>query len=231
MFISSNTNLRLVTLLDNFLAALRQSSLQPKRFMLQTGSKHYGFYLGPAAVPAFESDPRVTLDNNFYYAQEDAVTRYCQSVGCQWNVARPSWIVGAVPDSQLNHLIGIGIYAAVQAHLGQPLRFPGDYVAWDREMVQSTGTLNAHFQEWLVLSSHTTNEAFNINDGQPFTWGRLWPLLAGWYGIDWEPPETDEARYRKVKSPSKHTPRGYVDFLTRGPDWHAPVRVIKLMYG
>lgn len=211
MFISSNTNLRLVTLLDNFLAALRQSSLKPKRFMLQTGSKHYGFYLGPAAVPAFESDPRVTLDNNFYYAQEDAVAKYCQSVGCQLNVARPSWIVGAVPDSQLNHLIGIGIYATVQAHLGQPLRFPGDYSAWDREMIQSTATLNAHFQEWLALSHHTVNEAFNIHDGQSFTWGRLWPSLAGWYEMDWEPPETNEAKYRKVKSPSKRMPRGYVN--------------------
>lgn len=209
--IGSNTDLGLATLLDNFLAALRQSRLKPKRFMLQTGSKHYGFYLGPAAVPAFESDPRVTLDNNFYYAQEDAVARYCQSVGCQWNVARPSWIVGAVPDSQLNHLVGIGIYAAVQAHLGQPLRFPGDYSAWDREMVQSTGTLNAHFQEWLVLSHHTMNEAFNIHDGQSFTWGRLWPSLARWYGIDWEPPSTDEANYRMIKSPSQHTPRGYVN--------------------
>lgn len=99
----------------------------------------------------------------------------------------------------------------MQAHLGKPLRFPGDYVAWDREMAQSTGTLNAHFQEWLALSHHTMNEAFNIHDGQSFTWARLWPLLAGWYGINWEPPAADEAKYRKVKSPSKHTPRGYVN--------------------
>ena len=208
ILISSTTNLTPVTLLGNFTAALRLSILKPKRFMLQTGSKHYGFHLGPAAVPALESDPRVTLDNNFYYAQEDAVAGYCQLVGCQWNVARPSWIVGAVRDSQLNHLVGIGIYAAVQAHLGQPLRFPGDYHAWDREMVQSSATLNAHFEEWIVLSDHTANQAFNIHDGQSFTWGRLWPALSRWYGVDWEPPEADETKYQLMNSPSLQAPRG-----------------------
>lgn len=215
MSVASNTNSELVILLGNFLEALHQSGLRTKRLMLQTGAKHYGFYLGPVAVPAFESDPRVTQDNIFYYAQEDAVARYCQLTGCQWNVARPSWIVGAVHDSQLNHLLGVGIYAAVQAHLGQALRFPGDYYAWDREQVQSTGTLNAHFEEWLVLSQHTANEAFNIHDGQSFSWGRLWPLLARWYEIDWEPPEMDEAKYHVAKSLLANSPRVYVHFSRR----------------
>lgn len=32
-----------------------------------TGAKHYGFHIGPATSPSFESDPRITLENNFYY--------------------------------------------------------------------------------------------------------------------------------------------------------------------
>ena len=176
--------------------------------MLQTGSKHYGFHLGPAMLPAFESDPRVLLDENFYYAQEDSLHAYCQSVGAKWAVARPSWIIGAVQDGSLNHLIGLGIYAAVQAHLGLPISFPGDYRAWDREQVQSTGLLNAYFEEWLVLSSCTANEAFNIHDGQSFTWGRLWPYLASWYRVCWKPPEMDQSKYRLKTFPLKQNPRG-----------------------
>jgi hypothetical protein len=123
-------------------------------------------------------------------------------------VARPSYIIGAVRDGTLNHLIGFGVYAAVQAHLGQAMAFPGDYHAWDREQVQSTGMLNARFEEWLVLTESTANEAFNIHDGLSFTWGRLWPMLAGWYGTKWCPPEEDEQKYRVVKLSHPTTPRG-----------------------
>ena len=197
-----------VALFNNFVFALQQTALKPRRFMLQTGSKHYAFYLGPASLPAFESDPRVLLDRNFYYEQEDTLSAYCESVGAAWNIARPSYIVGAVRDGTLNHLIGFGIYAAVQARLGQPIAFPGDYRSWDREQVQSTGMLNAYFEEWLVLTGKAANEAFNIHDGLSFTWGRLWPYLAQWYGADWTPPEVNEDQYRVMNLPSPKTPRG-----------------------
>jgi hypothetical protein len=203
-----SANSAAVALFTNFLSALQESGLKPRRFMLQTGSKHYGFYLGPASLPAFESDYRVQIDRNFYYEQEDALAAYCQSVGASWNVARPSYIVGAVRDGALNHLIGFGIYAAVQAHLGQSISFPGDYRAWDREQVQSTGLLNAYFEEWLVLTDNTANEAFNIHDGQSFTWGRLWPYLGHWYQVDWSPPEEDDSKYRVAQMPCPKPPRG-----------------------
>ncbi|KAJ8119666.1 hypothetical protein ONZ43_g3432 [Nemania bipapillata] len=198
-----------VSLFKNFIGALQKTNLKPRRFVLQTGTKHYAFYLGPAAIPAFESDPRVTLDENFYYTQEDALSSYCQEVGAKWNVTRPSYIIGAVRDGLLNHLIGIGIYAAVQAHLKQPIAYPGDYHAWDREQAQSTGMLNAYFAEWLALTEETANEAFNIHDGLSFTWGRLWPYLAQWYNVDWSPPELDDASYRVMQLPGTKTPRGF----------------------
>ncbi|CAH0018927.1 unnamed protein product [Clonostachys rhizophaga] len=198
-----------VSLFKNFVGGLQLAGLKPKKFMLQTGSKHYAFYLGPAAIPAFESDPRVTIDDNFYYAQEDALASYCKLNGSQWAVSRPTYIIGAVRDGSLNHLIGFGIYASVQAYRKQPLLFPGDYRAWDREQHQSSGLLNAYFQEWLVLSESTAGEAFNIHDGDSFTWGRLWPYLAQWYGIEWHPPETDDSKYRTVKMALPTTPRGY----------------------
>jgi len=123
-------------------------------------------------------------------------------------VARPSYIIGAVRDGTLNHLIGFGIYAAVQAHRKQPLKFPGDYLAWDREQCQSTGLLNAYFEEWVALTDATANEDFNIHDGLSFTWGRVWPYLASWYGVTWNPPDVDESKYRVMKLPYEQTPRG-----------------------
>lgn len=124
-------------LLVNFSNGLRDAGLKPKRFLLQTGAKHYGFHIGPATNPSFETDPRVTLENNFYYPQEDALSAYCSEVGAQWNVVRPSYIIGAIRDNLLNHMVGFVVFGAVQAHLGEPLAFPGDYVAWDREYCQS----------------------------------------------------------------------------------------------
>ncbi|KAI0160597.1 isoprenoid synthase domain-containing protein [Xylariaceae sp. FL1272] len=198
-----------VSLFRNFIGALQQSHLNPRRFMLQTGTKHYAFYLGPASVPSFESDPRVTLDNNFYYAQEDILADYCRAVGAKWSVSRPSYIIGAVRDGLLNHLLGVAIYATVQAHLKQPIAYPGDYRAWSREQVQSTGLLNAYFGEWLVLEERAENEAFNIHDGLSFTWERLWAYLGLWYQVDANPPEADESKYRLMQMPGSQTPRGH----------------------
>ena len=105
-------------------------------------------------------------------------------------------------------MVGISAYAAVQAHLGQPIAFPGDYIAWDREYCQSSGMLNAYLEEWAVLTPEAGNEAFNVQDGLNFTWGRLWPYLGAWYGSGWTPPEIDELKYQTYTSRWEETPRG-----------------------
>ncbi|KAK5175839.1 uncharacterized protein LTR77_000979 [Saxophila tyrrhenica] len=196
-------------LISNFTRGLQLANLTPKRFLLQTGAKHYGFHIGPATCPSFETDPRVLLENNFYYPQEDILSKYCAENGVGWNVVRPSYIIGAVRDNLLNHMVGFAIYASVQAHLKQPLAFPGDYSAWDREMCQSTAMVNAYLEEWAVLTPDAENEAFNAQDGLPFTWGRFWAHLASWYGVEWTPPETDQSKYRETISRATETPRGY----------------------
>lgn len=164
--------------------------------------------IGPATSPSFESDPRITLENNFYYPQEDLLDAYCKEAGLHWNVMRPSYIIGAVRDNLLNNMVGIAIYASVCAHLKEPLAFPGDYAGWDREHCQSTAMLNSYFYEWTVFNPDAGNEAFNVQDGLPFTWGRFWQYLAGWYGLQWTPPEADESKYRVVESRHAATPRG-----------------------
>ena len=86
----------------------------------------------------------------------------------------------------------LAVYAAVQRKLSKPLAFPGDTAAWEKMMPMSTGTLNSFFHEWLVLIESTADERFNIVDGSDFSWGKAWPAVAGWFGMEWKPP-ADEA--------------------------------------
>ncbi|KAI9818197.1 MAG: hypothetical protein M1827_000822 [Pycnora praestabilis] len=193
-------------LLRNTLQALRLASITPRRFILQTGQKHYGSHLGPVSQPEFESDPRVTIEPNFYYVQEDLLFAHYANTPTQWNIIRPSFILGAVKDAAMNSLYPLAIYATVQMHMRQPLKFPGDLAAWDKGQVQSTAMLNSYLSEWAALTEEAGDQAFNAGDDFPFTWGRFWPVLAGWYGLGWAPPE-ERAEYRSVES--SHAPRGY----------------------
>ncbi|KAH8893047.1 hypothetical protein GQ53DRAFT_861451 [Thozetella sp. PMI_491] len=185
-------------LVSNFLGALKIAGLPST--MASTSA---------ATNPSFESDPRILLESNFYYPQEDHLIEFCSETGTQWNVVRPSYIIGAVRDNLLNHMVGIGVYVSIQAYLKRPVQFAGDYVAWDREFCQSTAMLNAYLEEWAVLNPAVGNEAFNVQDGLPFTWGRFWPSLAQWYATSWAPPEDDPSKYRIAESRWEKTPRGY----------------------
>ncbi|MCJ1300163.1 hypothetical protein MMC08_002957 [Hypocenomyce scalaris] len=193
-------------LLRHCLLALSLASIRPNRFVLQTGLKQYGGHLGPIHTPHQEDDPRVTIEPNFYYLQEDILFKWCRQNATQWNVIRPSFILGAVKDAAMNMVYPLCVYAAVQAHLTQPLVFPGDYVAWDKEQIQSTAMLNSYMSEWAALTPAAGDQAFNAGDDFPFYWSRFWPILAGWYGVPWLPPDAN-AEYKVMEMP--HTPRGY----------------------
>lgn len=156
--------------------------------------------------PQSEEDPRVAGDMNFYYTQEDILFNHCKGSQTQWNVTRPGWVLGAVTDAAMNIVYPLSVYAAVQRHRDLPLDFPGDYMAWDKEQDQSTAMLNCYFSEWVALTPEAGDHAFNICDGGPFSWGRFWPVLAGWYGIGWNPPNT-EKDFKEVTMAK--APRGY----------------------
>lgn len=140
-------------------------------------------------------------------------------------------IVSHNSDRLTFSVLGFAVFASVQAYLKQPLYFPGDYVAWDKEFCMSSAMLNAYLEEWAVLTPDAANQAFNVQDGTNFTWGkklsdarlrrmltmvsflnpgRFWPYLAHWYGTSWTPPESDPDKYRTFTSRATETPRGYV---------------------
>ncbi|ORY12819.1 NAD dependent epimerase/dehydratase family protein-like protein [Clohesyomyces aquaticus] len=198
-----------LALLQNFLDALPQADITPKRIMLQTGAKNYGIHFGPAATPQEESAPRVELEPNFYYPQEDFLWKYCADRGIGWNVCMPSFILGAVPDAAMNMVFPLGVYAAVQKALGKPLEFPSDLKSWEATHVGSSSMLNGYLEEWAVLSDGAKNQKLNAADSSPFTWGNFWPKFAKWYGVEWKGPEMDDKVYTSVTTRFDPPPRGF----------------------
>lgn len=198
-----------VLLLQNFLLSLPLTTISPQRIMLQTGAKNYGIHLGPATTPQEEHHPRVTLEPNFYYPQEDFLFEHCSKYHIGWTISMPAAILGAVPHSAMNLIYPLGIYASTCRHLSHTLAFPSDLASWEATRCLSSSMLNAYMAEWTVLTPHTSNQRFNTADGGNFTWGAFWPRLAGWYGVKYVRPSLDDADYTEVKTPYDPPPRGF----------------------
>lgn len=175
--------------------------------MLQTGAKHYGVHLGPTLAPQIESDPRIDLEPNFYYPQEDALFKYCKETGTSWNIVMPASILGAVKDAAMNAVFPIGVFATVHAHLGKPMVFPGDMASYQVIQIASSAKMNAYIEEWAVLNDKTANQRFNASDDSPFSWSRLWPELAKLYGVLSKGPDPN-AKYSTKELPYEPPPQG-----------------------
>lgn len=121
----------------------------------------------------------------------------------------PCGIVGAVPDGAMNLAFPLALYCAIQAHLGQPLEFPGGNAEWQNPQDQSSAMLNAYMEEWSVLiEQKSLGEKWNAIDNSAFTWEGFWPVLAKWYGIDYTGPKTEGLK--SFQSAHDPPPRGYV---------------------
>jgi hypothetical protein len=198
-----------VALLSNFLNALPLANVIPKRVLLQTGAKYYGLHLGPTPTPMEEDDARHGIQGNFYFPQEDLLAEWCAKYHSTWVVTRPCFILGAVESAAMNILWPLAVYAAVQAHLGKPLEFPGDEAAYDAIKYQSSSTLIAYHAEWALLTPEAGNRALNQSDDSAFAWGKFWPTLATWYKTTALPPNADPKAYATITMPYPVPPRGF----------------------
>lgn len=199
------------SLLTNFLGGLTAAAVIPRRFCLQTGAKNYGVHVGRARTPAVESDPRVLLEPNFYYPQEDALWSWCRAHDVGWNVIRPSWIIGAVKGAQMNALYPFAVYAAVAARRCTPLVFPATWAAWQEEAHHATARLTGYLTEWAVLEDKCANQAFNAQDTSPLSWDRFWEELVRWFGVEKGsvgPPDSEEGMIVVTGKSGKETPIG-----------------------
>lgn len=183
------------------------ANIQPSRFLLQTGAKNYNVHQGPARTPFVESDPRSNVDLNFYYPQEDLLFSYCKEHGVSWNIICPAWIIGAVNNAAMNALHPFAVYAAVRAHRGETMTYPGAYDNWLAAGEHSTAYLTGYLSEWAVLEDKCKNQKFNSSDTCPLPNNRLLPEVARWYGAkSVEHPELDESKMTSFEAPPAGSP-------------------------
>lgn len=160
------------------------------------------------SVPDVEDTPRLAPDvGGLYYSQHDVLTAFCSRHGVSWNAGLPSFVVGVSLDSNQSLLYTLLIYAAVQKYKREKLAFPRDAHAWFAPLSLSNAVLNARMYEWMMLSSHTEDEMFNVSDDCAFTWASFWPRLAKWQGIEYTGPSHDTA-YRERPMPGDPAPNG-----------------------
>lgn len=81
--------------------------------------------------------------------------------------------------------------------------------AWDVNKDLTTAKIIGHFSEWAVLTEGAADEALNIVDDSPFSYGRFWPEIARWFGVEAGRPEADESKYQTITMPRNPAPRGF----------------------
>ena len=196
-------------MLSNILEALKIAGKIPKRFILQTGGKHCGVHLGPTLNPMEESDPRYTKEPNFYFPQEDVLWKWCAENKVEWNVTRPGFMIGAVPEAAMCIALALALYAAVQKEMGRAIEFYGGGAAWGVEKHLTNARLIGYHAEWLFQTPGSANHILNIADGGTFTYGKFWPILAAANGIEYTTPKSDDSAYTTITMPYAEPPRGF----------------------
>jgi hypothetical protein len=87
----------------------------------------------------------------------------------------------------MNTILAIGVFAAISREYGIPLRYPGGegHVkdACDARVL-------AQAMEWAGETAACANEAFNIANGDCFTWEELWPRFAGAFAMPHAAPHS-----------------------------------------
>lgn len=166
-----------LTMLSNLLDTL-PPGLQ--HLTLLQGTKAYGVHHGPYRMPARESDPRF-IAPNFYYEQEDLVRARSAAQGWAFTVLRPQIVCGFALTNPMNAVMAIGVYAAICAELGQPMRFPGGPACF-QEAVDSDLLAKAIY--WAGQTPSAAGEIFNVANGDCFSWPNLWPGFARRFGAE-----------------------------------------------
>jgi nucleoside-diphosphate-sugar epimerase len=151
-----------------------------RHIVLLQGTKAYGVHHGPYRMPARESDPRF-IASNFYYDQEDLVRERAVAESLTFTILRPQIVCGYALNNPMNAAMAIGVYAAICAELGQPMRFSGGPACY-QEAVDAD--LLARAIQWACKEPRCAGETYNIANGDCFAWRNLWPRIAQRFGAE-----------------------------------------------
>lgn len=177
-----------VGLLRNTLDGLVAAGAPLEHVTLYQGGKAYGAHLGYFNTPAKESDPRL-VQPNFYYDQEDVLREVAAECGFRLTVFRPEGVVGYAVGNPMNLLMVIAVYAAISKELGQPMRFPGSFAAYDALYQVTDAELLARATVWAGSEPGADGEVYNVTNGDQLRWRRLWPVFARHFGMELAEPQ------------------------------------------
>ena len=179
-----------IGLLRNLLDAVEPVAKGLRHVHLLQGNKWYGSAKGPihTNVPAREDDPRY-LAPNPYYAQHDYLVARQAGRSWSWSAIRPGAILGFAPGYPHNLVALVGAYAAICKELGLPLKFPGSPTCYGLIQSGVSAEILCKACVWIAEHEACANQAFNVSNGDAYSWQTLWPRVAKLFGLEPAPPE------------------------------------------
>ncbi|KIX92748.1 uncharacterized protein Z520_11600 [Fonsecaea multimorphosa CBS 102226] len=204
-------------LFSNFLDSLLAVAPRLENCTLQTGGKHYNVHLMPVPSPAREEDDprRDSPIGNFYYQQEDYLMERQRGTKWTWNVIRPEAIVGYTSKPNgMNSALTCALYLLVCKELGEEARMPTNARYWAGYDDLSDSRLIADMTIWASTNPRTGNQAFNVANGDYFSWRYMWPRLAAYVGAR----ASSEQKFSS-KPPLPATGEGDVQLDTSFAEW------------
>ena len=162
-------------MLRNLMAALEPASPRLRHVALLQGTKAYGVHVRPLTVPAREGRSEMYEQPNFYWAQETFLRELQQGKSWHWSILRPVLIVGLAMGGAMDLIPPLGVYAAMMREQGRALDYPGGAA----RVAQAVDVdLLARAIAWAGEAEAARNEAFNVTNGDVFTWENIWPAIA-----------------------------------------------------
>ena len=162
-------------MLRNLMVALEPAAPQLAHVALLQGTKAYGVHVRPLIVPAREGRSEMYEQPNFYWAQENFLRELQQGKAWHWSILRPVLIVGEAMGGAMDLIPPLGVYAAMLREQGRPLDYPGGAARVSQAVDVD---LLARAIAWAGEAAAARNEAFNVTNGDVFTWENVWPAIS-----------------------------------------------------
>ena len=162
-------------MLRNLMAVLEPAAPSLKHVALLQGTKAYGVHVRPLTVPAREGRSEMYEQPNFYWAQENFLRELQRGKAWHWSILRPVLIVGETIGGAMDLIPALGVYAAILREEGRSLDYPGGAARVSQAVDVD---LLARAIAWAGEADAARNEAFNVTNGDVFTWENVWPAVA-----------------------------------------------------
>src|SRR5882724_7465328 len=162
-------------MLRNLMAVLEPAAPTLRHVALLQGTKAYGVHVRPLTVPAREGRSEMYEQPNFYRAQESFLRELQQGKAWHWSILRPVLIVGEAIGGAMDLIPPLGVYAAMLRGQGRPLDYPGGAARVSQAVDVD---LLARAIAWSGEAGAARNEAFNVTNGDVFTWENVWPAIS-----------------------------------------------------